>query len=419
MSDEVKTELKENKALEDEFSNIINENKRRLERLEEKKDLTASEIMKSTEWKEMEEKQQKRFDEIDEQIKKNNMQAHNSTEKGQAVKNYIKTLQYSVLLDAKNRGERILTDLEAFKPTEDELKSVYMANKETKALDTRVDTRAGYLLMPGDFIMDIINQSAHEYSPIRPNATVKQLAGNQLLQPSKTARGVASWVAQAGTRSKDETVSYGMEKIDLHMMNCYYDTTIEMLDDAGLNLESELKSEYGEAKNVLEGTAFVSGSGIGEPEGILTNADVSETNSGVADEVTVAGLKNIQTALKEPYWNGAKWFMRRATFGTISLLQDGVGAYVFPDNFYSSVKTLLGHEIVFTADMPAIGAGLYPVVWGNMKKAYTVVDKNVSVGMIKDIYSSKATGIIEFLAQFRTGGQVVLPEAIRKLKISA
>jgi len=404
------------KTKEDEFSKIIHDNRDKIDRISKQQEKSNEEIVKTAEWKTFQDKYTEDIEKIDVALKKVNMvKADTVDEKKEGIKNFLNNARYQALKGGAEKGERV-HNLDYFKPSEEAKAKLEM---DTKAMRSDVDTRAGYLIMPPDFRMEIINQAAHEYSPIRAEATVTQTSSNSVDIPSKTARGASGWVAEGGTRSKDETLTYGMESIPLHMAYAYYDTTIEMLDDSAFPFESELKNEYSEAMNILEGTAFVSGSGIGTPEGILTNADVASTSSGDANYFTVAGLKNLQIGLKEPYWAGAKWFMKRASFGEVSLLQDGTGAYVFPDNFYSNEKNLLGHPIVFTADMPTRVAGAYPVVFGNMKKAFKIVDKNVSLMMIKDIYTSKATGIVEYLLHWRVGGQVVLAEAIKKQLIGA
>jgi HK97 family phage major capsid protein len=80
--------------------------------------------------------------------------------------------------------------------------------------------------------------------------------------------------------------------------------------------------------------------------------------------------------------------------------------------------TILDRPYVTAPDMPAIGAGLYPILFGDFRRAYMIIDR-VVMEMMTDPFSSKATGQIEFSARRRVGGQVVLAEAIRKQKIAA
>lgn len=416
MSDEVITEAPEEKAQEEKFVKIIHDVKDKLDRMEKQQGIDSKEVMKKAEWGTFQEKYEADFDAIDKKLKEIKIAStFKAEEKDVDVKSFVKLVRHQALTRAAEMGEKV-HNIKLFEPTEAESKKMLI---ESKTLDTRVANRAGYLVVPPEYRMQIINQNAQEFSPIRGEATVDQTSSNQVEIPTQLTHGVCGWVAQQGTRSKDETPTWGMEKIPLHMAYAYYASSIEQLDDSAFNLEEKLRNTYSIGMNVLEGTGFVSGSGIGTPEGFLTNADVANTVSGHATQVTADGLINLQNAQKEPYWNGAKWYMKRATRGAIALLKDGIGNYIFPDMAYNQSKMLLDSPIVFTADMPTIGAGTYPVLWGNMKMAYNIIDKNVSTMMIKDIYSSKTTGVVEFLMHWRVGGQTILPESIRKLKIAA
>ncbi len=65
--------------------------------------------------------------------------------------------------------------------------------------------------------------------------------------------------------------------------------------------------------------------------------------------------------------------------------------------------------------MPAVAADAYPIIFGDVRQAYRIVDRQ-GVSVLRDPFSSKPK--VEFYTTKRTGGQVVLAEAIRKQKVS-
>ena len=67
---------------------------------------------------------------------------------------------------------------------------------------------------------------------------------------------------------------------------------------------------------------------------------------------------------------------------------------------------------VVCPDMPSIGAGLYPVAYGDFRRGYLIVDRLV-IEMMSDPYTSKGTGMVEFSARKRVGGQVVQADALK------
>jgi len=226
---------------------------------------------------------------------------------------------------------------------------------------------------------------------------------------------VASWTQEGAAITEDETLTFGLEDIPVHDGTALATASYQMLRDSAFNLPAYLKQEYLEAWAVLEGTAFVNGTGVGQPEGFMVNGDVASVNSEVADNVSADSLFTTFFTLKEKYARNAVWGMRRATLGVIAAFKGGDGQYLIKRLPDSPAFMLLGADIVQMADMPAIAANAYPIVFGDFSN-YAVVD-NVGAGInITDPYTNKGTGQIDYLWGFSTGGQVINAEAFKKIK---
>jgi len=81
-------------------------------------------------------------------------------------------------------------------------------------------------------------------------------------------------------------------------------------------------------------------------------------------------------------------------------------------------NTILGYPYVEATDMPNVGANAFPVAFGDFSKAYMIVDR-VALAVLRDPFTQATTGNVRYIARRRVGGQVVLPEAIVKQKVSA
>jgi HK97 family phage major capsid protein len=79
--------------------------------------------------------------------------------------------------------------------------------------------------------------------------------------------------------------------------------------------------------------------------------------------------------------------------------------------------TILGAPYVEAIDMDPVGAGTYPILFGDFRRAYIIVDR-VSMVVKRLNELGAKIGIIEFMVRKRVGGQVILPQALRKMKIS-
>src|SRR6185503_1068125 len=131
--------------------------------------------------------------------------------------------------------------------------------------------------------------------------------------------------------------------------------------------------------------------------------------------VTAAGLIAIWGNLKTVYSKQATWLMNRATIAQIRGLTDSQGRFLWePGLADGTPPNLLGSPYIEVPDMPSTPSATgttFPILYGNIKRGYLVVDRiNVVVRRLQEKYAE--SGQIAYLVRKRVGGQVVLPEAI-------
>lgn len=297
-----------------------------------------------------------------------------------------------------------------------------LSREEMKALTVGSDPTAGYLA-PVEFAREIIKGEI-EFSPLRAVARVRQTSRRALQIPKRRGTFGAVWTAEAGARSETEGLSYGLEEFPTHELYALVDVSEQMMEDSEFNLEAELQLEFSEQFAVTEGAAFVAGDGAGKPEGLLQSTDVVETVSGSAGSIADAtgqanGLIDLYHGLKTGYALQGTWLLNRATLGEVRRLKDGQSNYIWQPGLANGIpNTILGQPYVEVPDMPDVAAGAYPLIFGDVRRAYTIVDR-VNLSVLRDPFTQATNGNIRFIARRRVGGQVVLGEAVRKLKISA
>ncbi|MBX9944861.1 MAG: phage major capsid protein [Reyranella sp.] len=292
---------------------------------------------------------------------------------------------------------------------------------EAKALGISNDTTGGYLA-PVEFVREII-KGVTEISPVRSLVRVRSTVNKSIMVPKRTGQFAAVWVADQGTRSETDGLRYGMLEIPTHEMYALIDISHQNLEDSAFDLEAEIRSETDEQFALAEGTAVVSGNGVGKPEGWMTNADVSNTVSGSAATIADAdgqanGLLTLKHAVKTAYTRNANWALNRTTLGSVRKLKDADKGYIWmPGIALGKPNTIDGDPYVEVPDMPSEGANTYPIAYGDFMRAYTLVDR-INMVALRDPYTQATSGNIRFLMYRRIGGQVMLAEAIRKLKCS-
>jgi HK97 family phage major capsid protein len=289
---------------------------------------------------------------------------------------------------------------------------------ESKALTVGDNTTGGYLAPP-EFIQDII-KGVQLISPIRPLAQVRQTNRRSVQYPVRSGVFSAKWVSETGTRAETAGLTYALEEIPNHELYADILVSDQDLEDAAFNLEQEILDNCTEQFAKAEGAAFVNGSAMGQPEGMLTNSNISATTqtTSATGLISAAGIIQIWTDLKTVYAKNATWLLNRASIGQVRSLADSQGRYLWePGLADGTPPNLLGSPYVEVPDMPntpTTATTTYPVIYGNIKRGYLIVDRiAVIVRRLQEKYAE--TGQVAYLVRKRVGGQVVLPEAIRKL----
>lgn len=314
---------------------------------------------------------------------------------------------------AHNRGEANLN--------EDQRKALDDSNAEWKALSVSTDTLGGFLA-PVEYAREII-KGVTEISAMRPLVRVRTTGSTSIQVPKRTGQFAAQWVSEQGTRSETEGLTYGLEEIPTHEVYALVDITEQMLEDAFLDMEAEITMEATEQFAVAEGNKVVNGNGVGVPQGFLENSDVASDNSGSAALISDAngqanGLIDLYHNLKTAYARNGTWTLNRKTLGAVRKLKDGDNNYIWvPGLADLRPNTILDAPYVEVPDMPDVAANAFPIAFGDWRRAYILVDR-VQMSMLRDPYTQAPAGKIRFIFRKRVGGQVVLAEAIRKLKCS-
>ena len=403
MSEEIKVVLDE---LGSKFEEFKSENKTRLEEIEkkghadpilqEKVDKMSDDIAKLAEVKQAHEIQQKNLEE--------------ATAKIESLETILARPNASKSADVDMQTKAFGTWLRKGEVDEMEKKALYESD----------DTLGGFYA-PTEYVADLI-KSVTEISPIRSIARVRQTDKRGIEVPKRTGQFSASWVSETGTRSETTGYTTGLQQIDAHELYALVDISQAMLEDSAFDLESEMGSEFAEQFAKAEGTAFVSGSGVGQPLGFTdASAGVSSTDSGDNSALTANGLYDLVYAIKSEYLGNARFVMNRTTFSKVLQLEDTAGQKVFHVglNLVSGApSTIAGFPYVLATDMPDVAGSAKPIAFGDFSRAYTVVDR-VNLSIMRDPYSQATSGNIRYVARRRVGGQVVLAEAIQLQNISA
>ena len=275
------------------------------------------------------------------------------------------------------------------------------------------DANAGYLLVPPELVSGILKDLT-EVSPIRQLADVRSGSTGSIEQVRRTARPSGAWVAETGTRTETTGLAYGKITWTAHEQYAQLHSSRQMLADSAHNLEAEFRMEAVEDFANREGTAFVSGSGSGQPEGITTSSLITTKSAASSGVIAADDIIDITIGqIKEVYLAGASWLWNRANISRVLQLKDGQGGYLWsPGLAVGKPMLLYGYPWRTATDLSsAETASANVALFGDFRAGYRVYDRT-GMEMIRDIYSSKDTGTVEFDFFRRTDGRVKKGEAL-------
>lgn len=272
-----------------------------------------------------------------------------------------------------------------------------------------------------------IIQRIFETSPVRAVASVEAVSSDSIdfyIDDNEAATG---WVSETGTRSETNNPQLGKKTIAVHEQYAKPKATQRIIDDSIFNIESWLANKVADKMARTENTAFINGTGAGQPRGLLTytagsgtynREQIEQVNMGAAAALTGNGLIDVQNSLKEEYQGQASWMMKRSTYGALLQLMytDNKFDALTPSGVNGTPYLLLGRPIALADDVPAVAANALSVIYGNFSVAYQIVDRQ-GINLLRDPYSEKP--FVQFYFTKRVGADVLNTEAVKIGKVAA
>ncbi|RFU14306.1 phage major capsid protein [Rhodobacteraceae bacterium W635] len=335
---------------------------------------------------------------------------------------------------AVKRASRVGGDLGDDRGAETKAMAAYLRSGETKSLSVTSD---GQGVTVREDWSDRIFKLVRESSPMRSVASVLGTSKNEIEVLVDREEPGSDWVGETAARTATTESFLTRHKIAVHEHYALPSATLDMLDDSDFDVEGWLQGKVAQRFARQEATAFINGTGTGEPRGIIdygTIADASFTwgadpsayqigaiNSGVAGDLPATPnggdpLMDVVDALKAPYLPGASWMMTRAMRNKIRKLKDSDGRYIYQASLDAAIPDrLLGYPVNLAEDMPALADGAVGALFGNFREAYTIADR-VGLAVVRDVYSQP--GYVRWYVRRRVGGALTNPEAVKALVLA-
>jgi len=282
---------------------------------------------------------------------------------------------------------------------------------QRKALHTNRDEAGGFGAA-GPSVAEYMATPLSDLDDVRSLASIAQvIVGDTLKHVKGTGHPGTAWRRQTDLHTPTADITMAAEMIPTHDLVCTIVLSRKMWEDVG---GQAIAQEAAGAFRVNEGIAFLNGTGVGQPEGLLTNGNIAAINGGDASLLTYDGLVTLTGALSGLYWNTATLAMNSNTLATVRKLKDSNGQPVLKDPAFGQPPTIFGRPVAIFPHMPDIASGTTPIIFGDF--SYYMIADRTPLALLIDQYSGKPSVIFDFVR--RIGGQAINGAAFKKLLIA-
>lgn len=306
-----------------------------------------------------------------------------------------------------------------------------LSSDERKAMSAGSDPDGGYLL-PQSTVGATLSK-IYEQTVMRQLANVQTISTNDIEGVIDNDEASAGWVSELGARSDTPTPTVGKWRIEAHEMYAMPKISQRILDDAATDVEAWLSNKVADKFARVEGAAFWTGTGVGQPKGLAayTTAATSDdsrawgqfehikTGANGAFHTTKADpLQELIGAFKSQYLQNASFCMRRELRTDIRKMKEATSdRYLWEPSLQAGAPDrLLGYPVYIDQYMPAKATDSLSLAFGDFKQAYTIVDR-MGIRTLRDPFTAKP--YVVFYSTKRTGGGAQNTEALKFLKLSA
>lgn len=310
-------------------------------------------------------------------------------------------------------------------------KFVRSGSLELRSMAVGSDPDGGYVV-PNEVATSWTTR-IHDSSPVRQHARIVTTERNAYEEPSDPTEAQSSWVGEASSRPETSPPQLGSLIIPAHEMYAMPKATQTLLEDASVDIGAWLEGKVAASFARKEATAFVVGDGHLKPKGFTTYPTSSAADSarawGTMQYVPTGhassfassnpgdALISLMFALRSEYMAGAVWMMNRLTAAAVAKFRDAEDRPFYLQPLQGAqTPMLLGHPVVLAEDMPNVGSGNFPIAFGNFAAGYTIVDRRLSLTVLRDPYTDKP--YVKFYCRRRVGGAVHNADAIKLLKVA-
>lgn len=245
-------------------------------------------------------------------------------------------------------------------------------DKEVKDLLGQSGVSGGYLV-PAQQLSELLRVDEGD-AVVRPYARKMPMASRSLTIPKLEQDGtpaeywkldyfggVLSYWTEEGAAKTETEPEFGQMELIAHKLAGHTQASDELLADSAIGLDALLSDLFRGAIVMREDFAFLRGTGVGMPLGILNSPVLLTQARNAADTVAFVDIANMLGQFLPSSYGNAVWVVSLLALPQLLQMQDGAGNNVFIPNATGGVVqtipgTLLGRPVIVSEKVPNLGS---------------------------------------------------------------
>jgi HK97 family phage major capsid protein len=230
---------------------------------------------------------------------------------------------------------------------------------------------SGGFLVPEAFRAELLKLSL-EASVVRPRARIVPMESARVVYPyidetshaSNVYGGVQGyWTPESGAMT-DVAASFGRLALEAWKLTAFANVPNELIQDSAISFEAFIRSVFPQALAYFADVAFLTGSGAGQPLGILTSANaarvsVAKESGQGADTIVWENIVKMYSRMLPQSLASAVWVVSPDTFPELATMALSVGTGGGPVWLNNGVggppATILGRPVIISEKVENLG----------------------------------------------------------------
>lgn len=232
--------------------------------------------------------------------------------------------------------------------------------------------------------------------------------GNTLQIPTgDDTTNVATLIAE-NTAATDADVTFGQTSIGAYKYTTgLIKVSAELLQDSAIDPEAYIRGRMAERLGRGWNTAWTTGTGSSQPQGIVTGSVLGKTTAAVA-AVTSDEILDLIYSVDRAYRGNAKLMFNDSTLLAILKLKDSQNRPLFqPSYVQGSVPTIHGQAFVINSAMPSMGTGNKFALYCDPKAFWVRRVRSLTIRRLVERYAE--SDLIAFVGFARMDSKVIDP----------